>query len=172
MTLNECEGAIRAAELKYQAALDAKAAEERKEEREADRKARIAELKANAEIDLAMKLASMTPAERAAYKGSAAGSKTFKVPTWYGKRDSRDSATPINVAGSTVPVTVGSAARVQDLMDAQLQQPEAQDPTTALAVWADFYNKIGPEALAIYKATGRPDSASAMVKQIFGTPKK
>jgi hypothetical protein len=166
------EDAIRIAELKYQAALDKQAEAVRKEENEAARKQRIAELKMNAELDLAMKIASMTPEERAAYKNSTAGKKSFKAPTWYGKRDSRDPNTPVTITGSVAPATVGSVQRAQDMLDAQLQQPEAQDPTTALAVWADFYNKIGPDAVAIYAATGRPASAGAMVKQLFNTPKK
>ena len=168
--------AIRIAELKYQAALDKQAEATRKEENEAARKQRIAELKMNAELDLAMKVAAMTPAERAAYKASAAGSKKFTAPSWYGKRDPRNANEPLD--GKTkdadgVPYTVGQAQRAQDLLDAQLQQPEAQDPATAYAVWTDFFDKAG-EANKIYTATGRPASAGAMVKQLFGgsTPKK
>jgi hypothetical protein len=167
------EDAVRIAELKYQAAIDKQTEATRKAENDASRKDRIAELKMNAEINLAMKIAGMTPAERAAYKGSTAGSKNFIAPSWYGKRDSRDPSKglPIEVPSQT-NVTVATVARAHDQLDYQLQQPEAQDPTTAFGVWTDFFDKAGPDARAIYAATGRPQSAGEMTKQIFSTPKK
>ena len=167
--------AQRLAELKYQAALDKQASADKKAQAEEDRKQRIAELKMNAELDLAMKIAGMTAEERAAYKGSTAGSKKFTVPSWYGKADTRDASTPVKVAGYTGgQITVGEVQNMTDLLDSYMQDPRATNPSTSFSYWADKYAALDPDALAILRSTKRPASASAMYKSLFGgaTPTK
>jgi hypothetical protein len=169
------EDAIRIAELKYQAALDKQAEAVRKEENEAARKQRIAELKFNAEQDLAMKVAAMTPAERAAYKNSTASKKNFKVPTWYGKNKGGDASETIPVPGTEAKVaTVGDVNVALDLLNSAMQDPAATDPTTAYKYWNEFFFNVPKDVRAIYRATNRPDSAGVIYKQLFGssTPAK
>lgn len=167
------ENKIRAAELKYQRALDIEDRKIRKQENELDRRQRIAEIKLQKELELAMTVANMSPSERAAYLGSQSAKKA-SVPKWFGQRDSRDANTTVDIkTPDKLPVTVQDVNAARDQIDATMMIPEATNAATAFAVWVDFYNSTKqefPNYLAIYKALGIPTTASAMVSQLF--PKK
>lgn len=164
--------AIRISELKYQAALDKQAEAVRKAENEAARKQRIAELKMNAELDLAKSIANMTPEELAAFRGSAAN-KGVKTPSWYGKPIVGDINQAVKVPGHSLgTATIGDIQNANDVLDAALQDPKAMDPTLAFKYWAGVYDKYDKDTIALLTKGGRPNSASAMVKTLFSTPAK
>jgi len=164
------EDRIRIAELKLQRTMDKEAERTRKQERAEDQRNRKAELKMNAELDLAMKVAGMTPEERAAYLGSKAGGAKITPPSWLGKRDTQAGDKLIDVKGAVGPVTVDDVNMAADLMDVQLKSASARNRETAQEHWTTFYETIkseNPNYIAIYRKLGRPTTAGAMVAQLF-----
>jgi hypothetical protein len=159
----------RIADIKYQRALDKEAQKIRTKEIADDRKFTVQQTKASIERDLALKVAGMTPEERADYLGKSAASSKMKVPSWIGKRDPRDGNASVDIKlPSATPATVNMVNQALDIMDAQMQSADARDPKKALAFWSKFFTEtVGPDAIAIYQAKGRPTTASAMVKSLF-----
>jgi hypothetical protein len=158
----------RVADIKYQRALDKESQKIRKQEIADDRKYKVAETKASIERDLALKVAGMTPAERADYLGKTS-SKKMKVPGWVGNRDPRSGDTLVDIKlPSQTKATVTMVNQALDIMDAQLQNADARNKDKALTFWSKFFTEtVGPDAIAIYEAKGRPSTASAMVKSLF-----
>lgn len=164
------EDRIRIAELKLQRTMDKEAERTRKQERAEDQRNRKAELRMNAELDLAMKVAGMTPEERADYLGSKAGGAKITPPSWLGKRDTQAGDKLIDVKGAVGPVTVDDVNMAADLMDVQLKSASARNRETAQEHWTTFYETIkseNPNYIAIYRKLGRPTTAGAMVAQLF-----
>ena len=157
----------RIAEFKYNRALQLEEVARNEQATEEERRQAILELQAQAQIDLANKVVGMSAEERRAFlgqTGTAAG-----TPSWYGTRIQGPANSGIkgllSSDGTKVPITVNTANRALDMLDAALQDTEARGPK-ALTYWSNFYNTIGPDAIKIYGSVGRPDTATKMVQQL------
>lgn len=146
---------------------------------QANAKADLAKIAADAATKKATILANLSPEEYRSYTGISAKSN-FKSPSWYGTVIPGDATALTKVSykdskGVTQKATVSDAQNNLDLVYAVLSQPEATDPNTALATWTVFYNKYAADPSFIPTLTARkmPTSASAMVKTLWpNTPKK
>lgn len=146
---------------------------------QANNKADLAKIAADAANKKATILANLTPAEYKAYTGISAKSN-FKSPSWYGSTVSGDPLAKTKVlyvdsTGTKQNATVSDVQNTLDLVYSVMNQPEATDPETALATWTVFYNKYSadPSFVPTLAARKMPTSASAMVKTLWpSTPKK
>ena len=147
---------------------------------QANNKADLAKIAADAANKKATILANLTPAEYKAYTGISAKSN-FKSPSWYGTVISGDPMAKTKVSyndskGSPQKATVNEVQSILDTVYALMNEPEATDPETAFGTWTLFYNKYksqDPAFLPTLAARKMPTTASEMVKTLWpSTPKK
>jgi hypothetical protein len=161
----------RIAEFKYNRALQLEEIARNEQATEEERQQAMLELRAQAQMDLANKVVGMSAEERRAFLGQTGPAAGTRSPSWYGTRFQGPTNAGIkgliSSDGSDIPITVNTANRALDMIDAAIQDPEATGQT-ALAYWTNFYNTIGEDAIKIYGAAGRPTEANQMISQLFG----
>jgi hypothetical protein len=158
---------IRIAELALQRAYDVEGMQREDIKSQQARADYADRLRTQTQIDFANKLMGMSPADRRAFLGGSA--TTTPKPNWFGTRFQGQTTSAIKGLTSQegLPITVGSANRALDALDAALTSPDATGPD-AYTYWANFYNKIGPDAIKVYVLAGRPTGMSEIIPQLFG----
>jgi hypothetical protein len=157
------------AALEYERALQLEERALNAQEQERARQDAIAQLRLQAELDMANRIAGMTPQERRAFLGQT-GTGT-RTPSWYGTRfqgtgTSTIKGLSLETPAGNIPVTVDQANVALDNLDAAIQQ-SLQDPTTLQLYWAEWYN-LNQDSIPTLRAAGRPTTATAMIRELVG----
>jgi len=133
-----------------------------------ERQQYIAGLRTQAQIDYANRLMAMSPEDRQAFLGQSSNTAAQSKPSWYGTRFEGTTTASIKglVDDKKQPISVGTANRALDRLDAALQDPEATGKS-ALTFWVNFYSDQDPFILnKIFPAANRPDSPGVMLQQL------
>lgn len=167
------EGLLTAAQLRYERELEKEAKAARAAEAKADRRQRVAEIEAETRLAMADMVSQMTPEELARWKGTAAGKRTFKAPSWYGQYLDKPSDTPVKIQLAELPATVGSVNSVLDLVYGHMNTAEARNPATAQASWSAFFEEMSSDSKKILASRKIPTTGGQMYQELFkSTPSK